>query len=96
MAPDLPSSTLKRVELLGTAGVLILGVGAGAWLGESLVNYAVGLMAVGGCVHALSMYGKHRIESVQGIPQSWPFRILYWMCWVLLASLAAWLVVLST
>lgn len=96
MAPNLPSSALKRVELLGTAGVFILGVRAGAWLGESFANYAAGLMAVGGSVHALSMYGKHRIESVQGISQSWPFRILYWMCWVLLASLAAWLAVLST
>lgn len=93
MAPNLPSSTLKRIELLGTAGVFVLGAGAGAWLAESFANYAVGLMAIGGSLHAVSMYGKHRIESVQGMPPPWPFRIFYWSCWVLLASLAAWLVV---
>jgi hypothetical protein len=86
------SAALKRVELLGTTGVFVLGVGSGAWFGEPLAKYAIGLLIVGGLMHALSMYGKHRLETARGMAQPLWYRILYWLCWVLLAMLAAGLV----
>lgn len=90
-SPDRGSAALKRAELLGTMGVFVLGAGAGAWFGEVLARYAVLLLVGGAVLHAVAMYGKHRLEAVSGMAQPVWYRILYWLCWVLLAMLAAWL-----
>ena len=84
-------AALKRVDLLGTLGVLMLGVGAGAWFGEVLAKYIVLLLIGGGLLHAFSMYGKHRLESARGMALPPWYGFLYWLCWVLLAMLAVWL-----
>lgn len=90
-SPDRFSAALKRTELLGVTGVFVLGAGAGAWFGEVLTRYAVVLLVSGGLLHAVAMYGKHRLETLGGLAQPVWYRILYWLCWVLLATLAVWL-----
>ena len=90
-SPDQVSPALKRAELLGTTGVFVLGAGAGAWFGAVLKTYAVALLISGALLHAVAMYGKHRLEAVSGMAQPVWYRVLYWLCWVLLAMLAAWL-----
>ena len=90
--PDRFTAAVKRAELLGTTGVFVLGAGAGVWFGEVLARYAVVLLVGGGLLHGVAMYGKHQLETVGGMAQPVWYRILYWLCWVLLAMLAAWLI----
>ena len=86
------SPAFKRAELLGTSGVLLLGVGAGAWLGNVISAYAVPLIVGGALIHALAMFGKHRLETANGMTQPLWYKILYWLCWILLMMLGLWLV----
>ena len=84
------STAFKRAELMGTIGVFLLGVGAGAWFGHVLTAYAVALLVGGALIHALAMLGKHRLETASGMaPPLW-YRGLYWLCWVLLVMLVLW------
>lgn len=82
-------ATLKGAELLGTMGVLLLGIGVGAWLGVPLTDYVLPVLILGGVCHALGMYAKHRLEAAYGGKQPGWYRALYWSCWVLLAVMAA-------
>jgi hypothetical protein len=91
--PDRFTADLKRAELLSAAGVFLLGAGVGAWFGEVLMKFAVVLLVGGGLIHGLSMYGKHRLETAGGMAQPLWYRILYWLCWSLLAILAVWLLI---
>ena len=91
MTPGRFPASLKRAELLGMTGVFLLGAGVGAWFGTPLARYAAVLFVGGGLMHALAMYGKHRLETARGMAQPLWYRILYWLCWVLLAVLASWL-----
>ena len=92
MTPERFSPAFKRAELLGVTGVFLLGAGAGAWFGEALAAYAVSLIVGGALMHALAMFGKHRLETSSGMSQPLWYRMLYWLCWVLLAMLAIWLI----
>jgi hypothetical protein len=91
MKPERFSPAFKRAELLGATGVFLLGAGAGAWFGEALAAYAVALIVAGGLIHALAMFGKHRLELASEVPQPMWYRMLYWLCWLLLLLLALWL-----
>lgn len=91
-SPDRFSAALKRAELLGTTGVFVLGAGAGAWFGDALARYAVVLLVGGVLLHAVAMFGKHRLETARGMAQPVWYRILYLLCWVLLAMLTVWLI----
>lgn len=94
MRPERFSPAFKRAELLGTTGVFLLGAGAGAWFGNILSAYAVALIVGGALVHALAMFGKHRLEMASGMAQPLWFKILYWLCWMLLVMLVIWLILL--
>ena len=88
-----PVSTLKPVELLGTIGVLVLGVGIGAMASRWIGNGAVPLVVAGALLHAVAMAMKHRIETRAG--QSFPPWVvaMYWLCWLLLVGLLGWIFV---
>lgn len=86
---SLSKATIKGAELLGTVGVFLLGIGVGAWLGAPLTGYVVPVLILGGVCHALGMVAKHRLEAAYGAKQPGWYRVLYWLCWVLLAVMAA-------
>ncbi len=75
---------LKLAELTSGVGALILGVGLGALFPRWFAP-AAGLMALAGVVaHGVGMWDKHRLEA----------RVaLYWVCWLLLASVVMFVVV---
>jgi hypothetical protein len=84
-------SRMKAVELLGTTGVLILGLGAGALTSRWIGNGAISLIVAGTLLHSVAMVMKHRIEKRAG--QSFPRWVIvaYWLCWFLLVGLLSWI-----
>jgi hypothetical protein len=86
----------KNAELLAAAGAFVLGVGVGAWYADVLGGYVVLLLILGGVCHAIGMYAKHRLETAHGVQLPTWYRALYWLCWVLLAAMAAILFLRST
>ena len=82
---------LKRAELASGLGALVLGIGigglAGAWLGRA----AVLVLLAGLVVHAWGMYDKHRLERGSEADSVRFAAALYWICWIMLAVLLAYL-----
>jgi hypothetical protein len=87
---------LKQAEWLSAAGVFVLGLGAGAWFGDVLTNFALALLVGGSLLHGVAMFGKHRIEVAGRLKQPVWYRWLYWLCWLLLALVGTWLFVTRT
>lgn len=79
---------MKAAELLATMGVLVLGLGLGAWLAAPLAGYIIPLLMLGGVCHALGMFAKHRFETSAWASQPGWYRALYWSCWTLMVVLA--------
>jgi hypothetical protein len=89
-------AAIKSAELLAAAGIFLLGAGVGAWYADTLGRYVVPLLALGGACHAIGMYAKHRLEASHGAELPTWYRLLYWLCWVLLAAVAAYLLLRGT
>ncbi|MCD6042160.1 MAG: hypothetical protein K0R40_1763 [Burkholderiales bacterium] len=85
------ASRQKRAELAGAVGAGTLGVGLGALLAEWAAAYALFLLVVGVFLHGWGMLEKRRLEAGGDIP-AWA-NVLYWLCWVALAALMAWLAI---
>lgn len=84
-------SRLKLAELTSGIGALVLGVGLGARFGRLFSSIAIPILVIGIVMHAWGMFDKNRIEKGAGtLPR---FELyLYWVCWILLLALAAYLV----
>jgi hypothetical protein len=79
----------KRADLAGAAGAGVLGIGLGALLAQFVQSFALVLIAIGILLHAWGMLEKHRLEVGAAIPR-WS-KALYWLCWLALALLLAWI-----
>jgi hypothetical protein len=82
----------KAAELASGLGAIVLGAGlalvAPAWLrGHGSV-----LLLAGVLVHGLGMSQKYRIETNDGGLLWWE-RALFWLCWIILGGLGAWIAV---
>lgn len=86
------ASRLKVAELTSGVGALVLGVGLGANFPEVFGNTAVIIILVGAAMHGWGMFDKHRIEKAATEPEPKWETALYWLCWGLLAILAAYLI----
>jgi hypothetical protein len=87
------AARLKRAELTSGIGALVLGTGLGALFATWLAPAAVAMLAAGLLLHAWGMYDKHRLErgsDAASVPYA---TALYWICWVLLAVVVAYLAV---
>lgn len=84
---------LKVAELTSGVGALVLGVGLGALFAQWLAP-AAGLIALaGGVAHAFGMWDTHRLEGrTEAATDAW-VTALYWVCWLLLAGVGAFLIV---
>ena len=84
---------LKLAELTSGMGALVLGTGLGALFSHWFAP-AAGFMALGGVVaHGFGMWDKHRLEA-RAHAESGPGVVaLYWVCWLLLASVVMFVVV---
>ena len=92
MRPDRFRGDLKRADLTSSLGAGVLGGGLALLAPRFLAPYAVALLLAGALLHGWGMYDKHRLERAAGeAPPRWA-EALYWLCWVALAALAAWIV----
>lgn len=82
---------LERADLASGTGALVLGTGPGTLLAPYLAPAAVAVLVGGLLLHAWGMYDKHRLEREEGAAPRYA-AVLYWLCWAVLALLAAYLV----
>lgn len=86
-------SALKSAELLSLVGLAAAGAGGALLLQQWLGPYAIAIFAAGLLVHALGMWGKHRIETRAQVRVAPWEPILYGLCWFALVTLAVFLLV---
>ena len=82
---------IKRAELLGGVGALVLGMGLGLLFSSFLKPYTVPIVIVGLLSHAWGMFDKHRLEANSSPTRPWWAALLYWACWVSLLVLSVYL-----
>jgi hypothetical protein len=80
----------KQADLASSGGAAVLGLGLGALLTWIPASFASGLVVVGIVLHSWAMLEKRRVAEGAPIP-TWS-RLLFWMCWLLLAIILLWLV----
>ena len=84
---------LKVAELTSSAGALVLGVGLGALFPQWFASAAGSIALAGVIAHAFGMWDKHRLEGkVSPASEPWVTTV-YWICWLLLAGVVAFLIV---
>lgn len=76
----------RWADLLGTLGAGVLGTGLGVLLARWLAAAALVFVLVGAGLHAHGMRLRHRLDAAAG-PVSVGWSVLYWGCWVALATL---------
>jgi len=86
---------MKRADLTSASGALVLGVGLGALLARSIGTMAGPITVLGVGMHAFGMWDKHRLEAQSGVQNPTWIVALYWVCWLLLATLLALLLLWS-
>jgi hypothetical protein len=71
-------------------GALVLGIGLGLLFSDFLKPYAEPLLLAGILAHACGMFDKHRLEKAsESARQPLWTVLLYWVCWVALLALIA-------
>ena len=80
---------LKLAELTSGVGALVLGVGLGSLFPHWFGSIAVWVAFVGLSLHAFGMWDKHRLEAGSEAGNSRGVVVLYWVCWLLLATVVA-------
>lgn len=82
----------KRLELLGGLGAGILGAGVALLLADWLKPYAIPALLLGMVAHGWAMYQKGRLEQQVAMPQPAWTKLTELVCWILLGSLALYIV----
>ena len=86
---DVGTRRLRLAELTSSLGAGILGLGIGVLAGEYLDGTGLPVLILGLVLHAWGMTDKHRLEASSLVPDVWWSTVLYWICWVLLGALVA-------
>ncbi|HKP96949.1 MAG TPA: hypothetical protein VJ385_14460 [Fibrobacteria bacterium] len=82
------TSRERVAEVTASLGAGILGAGIGVLLEKYLGPMAIGLVALGGAMHAFGMWDMRRMEKTSGFaPRPVWSLTLYWICWLALAAL---------
>lgn len=86
-------SRAKRAELLSGIGAMVLGIGLGVLLSSFLKPYALPVLFIGLAMHALGMFMEHKFERASTGIRLWWAEILYWVCWIALLGVIAYVAV---
>ena len=86
-------SRVKGAELLSGIGAVVLGAGLGVLFSNFLKPYALPVLFVGLAAHALGMFMKHQYEKASASARVWWAEALYWVCWLALLAVAAYILV---
>jgi hypothetical protein len=78
---------LTRAQTTSTVGAGLLGAGIALQLPSYLKGYAVVVGALGLFMHAWGMFDNHRLQAVEEEARVWWAELLYWACWLSLATL---------
>jgi hypothetical protein len=82
----------KAADLASGLGAIVLGAGLGMLAPGVLGGLAIPLLVIGILVHGAGMTLKHRLDG-QGRQPLWWETALFWICWICLAAIAAWLLI---
>lgn len=84
---------IKKAELLGSVGALVVGVGLGLLFTNFLKPYTVPALLIGLLMHGWGMFDKHRLERSSSDVRIWWQEFLYWFCWITLFALILYIAV---
>jgi hypothetical protein len=76
-------------DLTSGIGALILGIGIGSYFARIFSTASALILVAGAITHGIGMFDKHRLETTGTVESSKLISGLYWLCWALLAILAA-------
>ena len=82
-------SRLKRAELVSSLGAGLLGGGLGALAAPHVGDLAIYVLAAGVLMHGWGMHDKRAIERDLGRSEALWIKMLYWLCWAVLAGVGA-------
>jgi membrane-associated protease RseP (regulator of RpoE activity) len=82
----------KAADLASGLGAIVLGAGLALLAPERLRGLTIPILLAGIVVHGVGMTLKHRFEAEERETFWWE-KALFWICWVLLGGLVAWLLV---
>lgn len=80
----------KAAELASGLGAIVLGAGLALLLPDVLRGFAIPILLARILVHGTGMSLKLRLEAVERATLWWE-RERFWLCWLCLGVLAAWL-----
>jgi uncharacterized membrane protein YecN with MAPEG domain len=87
-----PCARVKQAELMSSLGAGLLGFGLGAMVAPFVADLALLVLVAGALMHGWGMYNKHANERALGQAETLWMKALYWLCWLILAGLAAMLI----
>lgn len=84
---------LRNAELLSLLGACVAAGGVARFLQSWLGPFKLFLLLGGLAVHAVAMFYRQRLERAAGNTATRWEQGLYWSCWLILATLAIYMVV---